>query len=342
MDMNRLRTNWIWLPNWTPEDDSDARIVYFRKEMMVDGVLPAKKEIRITADSRYKLYINGKFVQEGPQKPLDQKEWFVDTADAAPYLVPGANVVAVEVLRFAASQNDSLYRTNTPCLYIEDCTAEPPSFAGKNGWKCTINREIAIVGEAGRPAPIHAQENVHATGFFAGWKLPGYDASGWQDAAPKLIFNIAMADAPFNLVPRTIPAMRHEPRRFAAVAKGDARFAALLQREESVTIPAHTTEIVELSADAEECGYLLYAFAGGAGAMVTTLCSECYAYPQGTRPSPMGGAQCRFRPRRATAPIPLTGSFLAIHRSIRWRAMAQPNAPKHMSRTGSAHSAMCS
>ena len=92
--MNRLRTNWIWLPNWIPEDDSDACIVYFRKEMMVDDALPAKKEIKITADSRYKLYINGKFVQEGPQKPLDQKEWFVDTANAAPYLVPGANVVA--------------------------------------------------------------------------------------------------------------------------------------------------------------------------------------------------------------------------------------------------------
>ena len=41
--MNRLRTNWIWLPNWIPEDDSDARIVYFRKEMMVDDALPAKK-----------------------------------------------------------------------------------------------------------------------------------------------------------------------------------------------------------------------------------------------------------------------------------------------------------
>ena len=131
MDMNRLRTNWIWLPNWIPENDSDARIVYFRKEMMVDDALPAKKAIKITADSRYKLYINGKFVQEGPQKPLDQKEWFVDTANAAPYLVPGANVVAIEVLRFAASQNDSLYRTNTPCLYIEDCTADNPSFAGK-------------------------------------------------------------------------------------------------------------------------------------------------------------------------------------------------------------------
>ena len=56
---------------------------------MVDDALPAKKEIKITADSRYMLYINEKFVQEGLQKSLDQKEWFVDTANAAPYLVPG-------------------------------------------------------------------------------------------------------------------------------------------------------------------------------------------------------------------------------------------------------------
>lgn len=87
--MNRLRTNWIWLPNWIPEDDSDARIVYFRKEMMVDDALPAKKEIKITADSRYKLYINEKFVQEGLQKPLDQKEWFVDMPMLRPTLCRG-------------------------------------------------------------------------------------------------------------------------------------------------------------------------------------------------------------------------------------------------------------
>ena len=289
MDMSRLQTNWIWLPSWTPEDDSDARLVYFRKEFTVGDARPGQKKIRITADSRYKLYINGQFVQEGPQKPLDTKEWFVDTADIAPYLVQGVNIVAVEVLRFATGQNDSLYRSNTPCLYVEDCTQDAPALVGKTGWKCTVNREISIVGEAGRPAPIHAQENVSATDAFAGWKAPGYDAAQWQNAAPKLIFNIAMADAPFNLVPRTIPAMRSEARRFTAVAKGDDRFAALLQGAGSVTIPAHTTEIVEIAADAEECGYLLYAFAGGAGAVMTTLCSECYAYPQGTRPSPMGG-----------------------------------------------------
>ena len=37
--------------------------------------------------------------------------------------------------------------------------------------------------------------------------------------------------------------------------------------------------MVELSAGEEQCAWLLYAFAGGKGAKVTTLCSECYYYP---------------------------------------------------------------
>lgn len=40
---------------------------------MVDDALPAKKEIKITADSRYKLYINEKFVQEGHRSPWIRK-----------------------------------------------------------------------------------------------------------------------------------------------------------------------------------------------------------------------------------------------------------------------------
>ena len=82
MDLNRLTTNWIWLPEWTPEDYGDARIVYFRKELTVSK-LPDSKRIRISADSRYKLYVNGRFVQEGPQKALNLQEWYVDEAELA-------------------------------------------------------------------------------------------------------------------------------------------------------------------------------------------------------------------------------------------------------------------
>ena len=96
--MDRFLTDWIWTPEWTAEDDREPRIVYFRKSFQIQD-LPASRRIRITADSRYKLYINGRFVQKGPQKALDLREWFVDTAELAPFLQQGLNVIAVEVLR---------------------------------------------------------------------------------------------------------------------------------------------------------------------------------------------------------------------------------------------------
>ena len=88
-DREKLVTNWIWTPDWEIGDDHEARVVYFRKEVELTNTIPASKKIRITADSRYKLYVNGLFVTEGPQKALDTKEWYVDTAELAPYLMTG-------------------------------------------------------------------------------------------------------------------------------------------------------------------------------------------------------------------------------------------------------------
>lgn len=291
MDMSRLMTNWIWLPSFSPENDSDARIVYFRKEITV-AEKPESKRIRISADSRYKLYVNGCFVQEGPQKALDLKDWFVDEAELAPFLQTGANAVAVEVLRYPASGNvnDSLLRSDTPHLFVDDASAPELSLAAKTGWKCLINRDVRILAEQTRPAPIHAQEDVCATERFAFWKLAGYDDSAWLDAKPKMIFDINMAEAPYHQIPRSIPLMCCEEKRFLSVSahrQGSTDFEPLLAGK-AVTIPANTTEIVEFSAGAEECGYLLYTFAGGSGATITTLCSECYAYPQPPTRSPMG------------------------------------------------------
>ena len=294
MDMSRFMTNWIWTPDWSAADEQEAHIVVFRKSFTLEAV-PTSKQIRITADSRYKLYVNGRFVQKGPQKAMGLKEWFVDTAELAPYLRHGENVIAAEVLRYPAAKvsagspnsNDSLLRTEIPHLYVEDAAiGEKPVLEGKSGWKCRVNREIRVFSEEARPAPIHAQEDVTATDAFFGWKTARYDDSTWANAAAMLYFDIPMADAPGNLVPRTIPPMAYEEKRFEAVSavrEGGAireAWQALLSQDQPLTVPAHSTQTVELSAGAEECGYLLYAFAQGKGARVTTLCSECYAYPQ--------------------------------------------------------------
>lgn len=293
-----LATNWIWTPDWTEHDKSQARIVYFRKAFEIaDDAMKAPCRIRISADSRYKLYVNGIFVQDGPQKALDLKEWFVDEADLTDYLQSGTNTLAVEVLRYPEPNlsfgmpvsNDSLLRSPLPQLYIEDIEG-PVHLEGKSGWKCSVNREITVLDEESQPAPIHVQEHVRATDKYAGWREKGYDDSAWDEAVPKDIMDIPTSDAPGNLVQRTIPYMKNTDMHFTGIkeirqtARADkaqvkAEWEAMLAGRGSVEVPAHTTEIVEISSDVEECGFLHHAFEGGKNAEITTVCAECYAYP---------------------------------------------------------------
>ncbi|MGI6056832.1 MAG: alpha-L-rhamnosidase C-terminal domain-containing protein [Bilifractor sp.] len=349
--MNENRTNWIWTPDWNAEDSQAARIVYFRKAVFAEKRNIAEQcRIRITADSHYKLYVNGHFVQDGPQKSLDLKEWFVDEADLNAYLTEGQNVVAVEVLRYPEPNlsfgvpvsNDSLLRSPIPNLYVEQIRADGDSEAeglnretdgnpeseslnggtcgdpeaeglnggtcgdpearsldGRFGWKCLVNRGIQIVDEDSMPAPIHAQEIVHATGSAAGWMEPGFDDTAWAEARAMDAMEMPKSDAPGNLVPRTIPYLRYRQHNFAGVkeirevsvpvpARASAEhtkaqikdaWEKMLSGTGSVEVPAHSRVVVEISADVEECGFLNYAMSGGRGAVIRTLCSECYAYP---------------------------------------------------------------
>ena len=73
-----LRTDFVWTPDWQAEDDTYPRIVYFRKSLRLrEEDVEEFGGLRISADSRYKLYINGRFIQEGPQKALDLTQWYV-------------------------------------------------------------------------------------------------------------------------------------------------------------------------------------------------------------------------------------------------------------------------
>ncbi len=84
--------NWIWC-----EGDNRPRNfnLYARKSFEL-GFAPAKASIRITADSRYKLYINGVFVGRGPVKSDPHRQSY-DTYDIKDFLVKGQNTFAVLV-----------------------------------------------------------------------------------------------------------------------------------------------------------------------------------------------------------------------------------------------------
>ena len=60
-------SDWIWIPSWSDADKKIPRTVLFRKNIKLTEILQ-KAELEISADTRYKLYINNDLVEVGPSK----------------------------------------------------------------------------------------------------------------------------------------------------------------------------------------------------------------------------------------------------------------------------------
>lgn len=282
-------SKWIWTPEWKYGDNENPAFVYFRKVFDWSGAAGAVL-LDISADSRYKLYVNGSFVHCGPRKG-DAKVWFYDTLDIAPWLKPGKNVLAVEVLRYPLEHrkgNHGIWRTEQPGLYVDCATVPqedgPLDLSADASWKVKINPCVKIISENPYFAPLQILEEASGSPELAGWMSPEYDDGGWAAASPYVSFFVAKAISPGNLLPRPIPLMRNTPRQFKGVycvresAAGKACWDNMLAGRGSVTIAPGSHEIIEIDAGELTTGYLKLAMEGGAGAQIKLLTSECYAY----------------------------------------------------------------
>lgn len=269
-------THWIWMPDWQELVNDKPRLVRFRKTVTLD-VKPESMKLRISADTRYKLYVNGKFVEFGPAKG-DQRIWYVDTVEIAPWLNAGVNSLAVEVLRYPLayrSGNFGMVRTATAGLFIEgDMIAD-------ESWKCREVKGFKIFRESPGFAPLMFLEEYTTEEWEKNWKLADYDDSTWANARPYNVMEINEGSCPGDLSPRPIPFLNKISRKFTGVVpKYDqntvAKWESVLAGEGSAMIPAGQKEIVELNAGEEMCGYLSLRLRFGKGTTIKILASEGY------------------------------------------------------------------
>ena len=58
-------SNWVWADKDQITDTDNPVIVLFRRKVTLESA-PAESRICISADSRYKLYINDRLAEVGP------------------------------------------------------------------------------------------------------------------------------------------------------------------------------------------------------------------------------------------------------------------------------------
>jgi alpha-L-rhamnosidase len=160
---------WIWLP---AERTLPNTFVLFRKEFEL-AANPVRAWGWITADSRYKLFVNGKRVQWGPA-PCDPRNLDVDPIDLSKLLVKGRNVIAVEVLYYGLG--DGTWPGGKPGLIMNldvQTRDDHVQVVTDASWQAAVDRAHPV-GQYKRWFLRSLQEQFDARLHPHGWNQVGF------------------------------------------------------------------------------------------------------------------------------------------------------------------------
>ena len=175
------RHSGFWLPS---QRTLPSTFVLFRREFELSD-RPRKAAGWITADSRYRLTVNGTRVQWGPP-PCDPRQLDVDPVDVTSLLRPGKNVIGVEVLFYG--HGDGTWPAGKPGmifnLVIQHKDGHRERVVSDPSW-------LAMVDRAHRPGHFKRwylrslQEEFDARLHPLGWDMAGFAADArWTPAMP--------------------------------------------------------------------------------------------------------------------------------------------------------------
>jgi hypothetical protein len=113
------KAKWIWYPEGKTLPNS---MIKFRKLINVESKVKEAKAF-ISADSRYRLYVNGEYVARGPAA-FDPMHMSYDVIDIGPYLKKGKNIIAILGYYIGISTNNYVrpQDLSTTAAVIFQCT----------------------------------------------------------------------------------------------------------------------------------------------------------------------------------------------------------------------------
>jgi alpha-L-rhamnosidase len=266
---SNFKAAWIAPPNVSLKEYG---VYHFRKELKL-AAKPSSFTIRISADNRYRLYINEISVVSGPQRS-DVSHWRYETLDIAPYLKQGKNIIAVQVWNQgeAAAWAQLSFQTG---LWIEGAGAAAV-LNTDSSWKVLRNNAYTpIVGKLHITGPF---DNVNAAWYPWGWQGPDYNDQEWEWAIEtekaKAYENSGKQER--QLVARNIPLMEEKMQSFGKIrrAEGIKVDDSFLQGKSSLQIPANRNTLLLIDQGVLTTAYPELLVSGGKDCKITATYAE--------------------------------------------------------------------
>ncbi|MCR2823874.1 hypothetical protein [Lederbergia panacisoli] len=94
-------SKWIWSKNASIDFHEN---VYFRRTFQLEDE-NCQLIVHVSADSRYRLFLNGQSICVGPLKG-DNHTHYYETVNLSPYLKRGKNVLAAKVVHYSFNSSE--------------------------------------------------------------------------------------------------------------------------------------------------------------------------------------------------------------------------------------------
>ncbi|OAV42866.1 alpha-L-rhamnosidase C-terminal domain-containing protein [Lewinella sp. 4G2] len=178
-------------------EDSPNLWQAFRHDFSVSAAEMAEYPIKIAADSKYWLYVNGKLVvrEGGLKRGPYLNAYYVDTFDLAAHLLEGENTIGI-LLWYFGKQSFSHQSSGFPGFWLDG----PSAIQSSAEWRGIIHPAF---GETGPPRPNYRlpESNIafDATKYDDFWKVPDYDDSAWPRVRSLEVHPFPPAERPFPL-----------------------------------------------------------------------------------------------------------------------------------------------
>jgi hypothetical protein len=275
----RWPAQWIAAPGTPP---FDYGVYHFRKSLDLPDA-PGHFVVHVSADNRYRLFVNGQSVAAGPPQS-DLRNWRFNTVDLGPYLKAGRNVLAAVVWNGGEHRPMAQISHRTGFLLQGDSEREQAVNTGA-AWKSFRDPAYSPLDWKDIDKRLEYQyyvagsmERVDGARYPWGWEQAGFDDSNWQPAQmidPGAPIGVE-SHQKWQLTPSPVPLLAETPQRFARVARsqGAALSDAFLGGSGALTLAPHSQATILLDQGVLTTGYPVLMTSGGRGSLVRATYSE--------------------------------------------------------------------
>lgn len=323
------RASWIVVPN---ELSYGYGVYLFRKNIDLASV-PTSFVVHVSADNRYKLFVNEKQVSLGPARG-DLSHWHFETVDIAPFLKIGKNIIAAQVWNEGEWRPEAQI-THMTGFILQGATSAESAINTDKSWKCVSDSSHApLKFSPPRAYYVSGAGEIRRMALHPkSWKTEHFDDSYWKNAkqlftgTPKNILSPFGTPNGWMLVPSDIPQMEMTIERLKKTiqATGEVKVPdGFPEKPTDWVIPAHKSVKLLLDQTHLTNAYPTLIFSNGKNATINLQYAEALYgknFSKGNR-NEVGGKQFIGRADSLISDGTLRQEFTALtYRTYRYIQM---------------------